>query len=194
MWGTHVRVQVSEAAKRFIPTHVGNSVAVTTLSSEETVHPHACGELIFTVSECHLIGGSSPRMWGTRHPPPVMRMEHRFIPTHVGNSFIGRRVRHREAVHPHACGELDVIRAWNVFKLGSSPRMWGTRYGDDLTVLNNRFIPTHVGNSDLQGRRYNVSPVHPHACGELVGPAAQPRPSVRFIPTHVGNSNVIPPP
>ena len=86
--------------------------------------------------------------------------------------------------------------------------MWGTHLVSQRLVSHQRFIPTHVGNSDLEGDPGGVHPVHPHACGELgylpSGPGASCGSSPRmwgtlipsdnsvnglwFIPTHVGNS------
>ena len=68
------------------------------------VHPHACGEHFVMAAVIELLGGSPPRMWGTRPqrlPPPAAA---RFTPTHVGNT------RRQYSAGP-----------------GSPPRMWGTR-------------------------------------------------------------------
>ena len=111
-------------------------------------------------------------------------------------------------VHPHACGELGKSLRGREIQTGSSPRMWGTRLFSRIHDIAQRFIPTHVGNSRLPDRYAAGGPVHPHACGELVGPqghlafkrGSSPRmwgtlltvfsrsAIGRFIPTHVGNS------
>ena len=74
--------------------------------------------------------------------------------------------------------------------------------------LTYRFIPTHVGNTAVNGRMEVISAVHPHACGEhRFNPdsgenvdGSSPRMwgtlqdaetgdiVTRFIPTHVGNT------
>ena len=86
--------------------------------------------------------------------------------------------------------------------------MWGTLDPVILGDFLDRFIPTHVGNSDNPMQELVLVSVHPHACGELkfldnavvVGYGSSPRmwgtqhkdrnkiDSARFIPTHVGNS------
>ncbi len=91
---------------------------------------------------------------------------------------------------------------------GSSPRMWGTLDTADSALDRLRFIPTHVGNTNLYVPTCSLSPVHPHACGEhhtihvvfLRHPGSSPRMwgtpyapgptplNYRFIPTHVGNT------
>ena len=75
-----------------------------------------------------------------------------------------------------------------------------------------RFIPTHVGNAQLQTAPAPSGPVHPHARGERPGPPPETRQvggssprtwgtqdaggrgcrGLRFIPTHVGNAPVLP--
>ena len=97
----------------------------------------------------------------------------------------------------HACGAV-----------GPSPRMWGIRAPPRPPVAYRRFIPTHVGNSRLQGGLRERREVHPHACGEYLmsGLSARndngssprmwgilsmrllPAFPQRFIPTHVGNT------
>ena len=49
---------------RFIPTRVGNTIQGTGSGSVISVHPHACGEYIFTRSMPMESVGSSPRVWG----------------------------------------------------------------------------------------------------------------------------------
>ena len=147
-------------------------------------------------------------MWGTRNGTGVWFASDRFIPTHVGNSKRVFPVKGVITVHPHACGELRIMRNLHTDSIGSSPRMWGTHREEDPNVMLPRFIPTHVGNSRIVHFSKNLSTVHPHACGELERgdvestssygssprmwgtPGQSEYVSVphRFIPTHVGNS------
>ena len=135
----------------------------------------------------HSDRGSSPRMWGTQQICICAPGISRFIPTHVGNSFV---------ILQSSSGS------------GSSPRMWGTPFSTQL--------PTSILGSSprMWGTRARHTPhpphpaVHPHACGELrCSPrressycgssprmwgtlAGNPGGMIvnRFIPTHVGNS------
>ena len=114
------------------------------------------------------------------------------------------------SVHPHACGEHSITQGQGTRLIGSSPRMWGTQWSRRRSLLLNRFIPTHVGNTSFfQNRPWEWS-VHPHACGEHCSKptsggiyiGSSPRmwgtleypdrlfPPARFIPTHVGNTIV----
>src|SRR5208283_4052546 len=65
MWGTPPAILLLFLMLRFIPTHVGNSGLVKSISTYPSVHPHACGELASGKNCFKSSGGSSPRMWGT---------------------------------------------------------------------------------------------------------------------------------
>ena len=71
-WGTRLFEVSDPRLERFIPTHVGNTLAASSSALTVTVHPHARGE--------HL----RPRLWPRR--------QSRFIPTHVGNTP-GRKIK-----------------------------------------------------------------------------------------------------
>ncbi len=147
-------------------------------------------------------------MWGTR-PGQARAVDHcRFIPTHVGNTWVTRTADARDAVHPHACGEHQEVQLKDWRFDGSSPRMWGTPGSPAQRLALRRFIPTHVGNTSKRFGRKTSATVHPHACGEhlwcltarTLERGSSPRmwgtlPIVRaavlverFIPTHVGNT------
>ena len=76
------------------------------------VHPHACGELLPVQLPTYGPIGSSPRLWGTLHHFDECPANFRFIPTPVGNSFSALQSGHICAVHPHACGELNLAEHW----------------------------------------------------------------------------------
>ena len=146
-------------------------------------------------------------MWGTVLQRRVVQVDGRFIPTHVGNGHPLPRQAAARTVHPHACGERAVVIPRWIVRRGSSPRMWGTVGDIDVCCLDDRFIPTHVGNGDAPAAVALLAAVHPHACGErrsavgvpscfagssprmwgTVTAAAFTHPTERFIPTHVGN-------
>ena len=179
--------------ERFIPTHVGNGATQARFDAGHR--------------------GSSPRMWGTVVAAKYDRAIGRFIPTHVGNGPEMAAADCRQSVHPHACGERDVVERDRKPDNGSSPRMWGTGPRPYSSGMSCRFIPTHVGNGAPRQPRPCQSSVHPHACGErndtavdtfsasgssprMWGTGAnvpRPRPATRFIPTHVGNGSSVAP-
>ena len=146
MWGTQIYGFARNHERRFIPTHVGNSVHRTATPSTLSVHPHTCGELsliilivLWSTVHPHTCGelveplavpslwiGSSPHMWGTHHGTETTYTLSRFIPTHVGNSHCVPVELEIRTVHPHTCGELRVIARYTTGLWGSSPHMWGT--------------------------------------------------------------------
>lgn len=71
--------------RRFIPTCVRNIQRSSNKTRTEMVHPHACGEQLFTTIHAHRFPGTSPRLWGTGKRPSYHR--------------------HTGPVHPHRCGE-----------------------------------------------------------------------------------------
>jgi len=105
MWGTHLIQFHPQRFGRFIPTHVGNTFSSPAMSQSFTVHPHACGEHIKRLGIIVVVGGSSPRMWGTHYNNAIYPIRQRFIPTHVGNTLPPHTASVEGSVHPHACGE-----------------------------------------------------------------------------------------
>ncbi len=208
MWGTRGRSWRQYQRRRFIPTHVGNTITTSSRDSRSPVHPHACGEHLAARLRIVFRTGSSPRMWGTHQPRIKDHDRDRFIPTHVGNTFTPVCCLALFAVHPHACGEHSWLRRPAPISSGSSPRMWGTPRVIPSAVKRARFIPTHVGNTVTMRSLTCSRSVHPHACGEHLVSAITPSqifgssprmwgtlPTVkdgiakgRFIPTHVGNT------
>jgi len=65
---------------------MGNSLIVDTPYDRFSVHPHAHGELEYTVIIQRYQGGSSPRSWGTLMRCYTTYPFLRFIPTLMGNS------------------------------------------------------------------------------------------------------------
>ena len=158
---------------RFIPTHVGNTGRPGPWAVRQTVHPHACGEYSSVLMPCVAHSGSSPRMWGIRAVKKTAPRGSRFIPTHVGNTSCFPVRRSSASVHPHACGEYMSASKEQKRSSGSSPRMWGIQRNTKECRKENRFIPTHVGNTAVGFWRTPFTSVHPHACGEYSCPEHQ---------------------
>ena len=171
-WGTGGQGITPLLPVRFIPTHVGNRLAWPHPSSTAPVHPHARGEqgddrrqpadqcavhphargeqVSWTLKEVDC-AGSSPRTWGTGLRGQVRQDGQRFIPTHVGNSGEGAAHGSARPVHPHARGEQCRCTSTRPKRSGSSPRTWGTVRQRIHGAGQQRFIPTHVGNSGSPG-------------------------------------------
>ena len=152
--------------------------------------------------------GSSPLAWGTLHPVRDIVEPQRFIPTRVGNTTRFSMSRNVITVHPHSRGEHGSSKKSSRSTSGSSPLAWGTHYEVLLRHLDERFIPTRVGNTCAYRGRNTRRAVHPHSRGEhFVAPGTVSAFSgssplawgtpvsisrvallIRFIPTRVGNT------
>ncbi len=127
VWGTHSLGKCNKSALRFIPTGVGNTIDTDIQWICIPVHPHGCGEHDSDVYSPSLVSGSSPRVWGTLLTPISNGFVYRFIPTGVGNTILTCTALLLSAVHPHGCGEHTMVINGIFKKIGSSPRVWGTR-------------------------------------------------------------------
>ncbi len=210
VWGTLNFPWGFSHGNRFIPTGVGNTILAPTHAATAAVHPHGCGEHGGKTRNNRDPGGSSPRVWGTQSRKRFLLVARRFIPTGVGNTVtLGRGVL-SEAVHPHGCGEHQRRAFSTATMFGSSPRVWGTLFGQDHQSARKRFIPTGVGNTSTKSKPWPIQSVHPHGCGEhwlidaneFCKDGSSPRvwgtrhlslsrSATRwFIPTGVGNTDV----
>ena len=171
-WGMHFGLSINDTDARFIPTHVGNAKCYSAAIELLTVHPHARGECHATITEAVGLLGSSPRPWGMLLLARVPSMHCRFIPTPVGNARFGYERPSTMAVHPHARGECEFVVSHVYTSSGSSPRPWGMPLAGKSQPRAPRFIPTPVGNAPGRKTSTIPRPVHPHARGECISPAA----------------------
>ena len=194
---------------RFIPTHTGNTTGTIILSSRKPVHPHTHGEHFPLIDFSNSANGSSPHTRGTQCLNKHQVVHGRFIPTHTGNTFRTPLLVSQRAVHPHTHGEHSGRLSASFPLCGSSPHTRGTPEKPLQADCNERFIPTHTGNTLLLPSQGLLSSVHPHTHGEhpldwLPGikthgssphtrgtppPCKLAFPFSRFIPTHTGNTN-----
>ncbi len=155
---------------RFIPAHAGNTAARRRSPRTTSVRPRACGEHQNAAMTAIAIGGSSPRMRGTRRARGEGGRGRRFIPAHAGNTCEDCVGLGCVPVHPRACGEHESVAPGISGHSGSSPRMRGTRGCDGFALDDRRFIPAHAGNTYRHRPRPHKIPVHPRACGEHMPP------------------------
>ena len=193
---------------RFTPTCVGNANAKDAHHRFPPVHPHVCGECLFSAGTSTSPCGSPPRVWGMLHMNGWRIVGLRFTPTCVGNAAAAPPRAPRCTVHPHVCGECRRESIEHAPCLGSPPRVWGMRPRRSRPPWGSRFTPTCVGNAEGTQARLHRGSVHPHVCGECrrAGPAwwachgspprvwgmqhaaFEPRFQPRFTPTCVGNA------
>ena len=144
--GTPRRHVGDDLVQRFIPAGAGNTTQVPVSSFGAPVHPRGCGEHVVAQVRVHLLGGSSPRVRGTRPMNALLLIRTRFIPAGAGNTFALWPYALCHTVHPRGCGEHATPIARTQRANGSSPRVRGT-----LST------GMHAGHRRL---------VHPRGCGE----------------------------
>ena len=207
-WGTLRAAHDDRLRRRFIPTCVGNTQGGAMGPAADTVHPHMRGEHVSLWWLGGGCAGSSPHAWGTRQRGSLAEALPRFIPTCVGNTQRWASDRPSTSVHPHMRGEHAVMAVGAFALLGSSPHAWGTPKKEAHKRLQDRFIPTCVGNTRRSPSHQMSTTVHPHMRGEhacpgfdaMSSPGSSPHawgtlsgpglrcPRSRFIPTCVGNT------
>ena len=165
-WGTRHQHRPGGGCSRFITTCVGNTLAVARAASMPPVHPHMRGEHDFDRDSLKAVRGSSPHAWGTLARAVVQALQHRFIPTCVGNTPPLCPRQRNPAVHPHMRGEHARASCMADSRAGSSPHAWGTHYWFRFRFRCCRFIPTCVGNTTAPDlKRQAIDGSSPHAWG-----------------------------
>ena len=165
-WGTRRYPVSAFAMERFIPTYMGNACTCISTTSVRAVHPHVHGERASIDAAHWLLGGSSPRTWGTLLHLTQLCHRYRFIPTYMGNAPSAHGRALPVQVHPHVHGERQVGSSRTGSAVGSSPRTWGTLETHANRAPHDRFIPTYMGNALHLEQHGLVQPVHPHVHGE----------------------------
>ena len=165
--GTRRRAPLAVALARFIPACAGNSAIQCRVTSQTTVHPRVCGELV--EADAYLVddSGSSPRVRGTPARRRCVHAHWRFIPACAGNSVDASINVVTQTVHPRVCGELSRVNVARISFTGSSPRVRGTLGRVLGCSRSNRFIPACAGNSPTLSAIGGLLAVHPRVCGEL---------------------------
>ena len=139
MRGTGLVDRPVQALRRFIPAHAGNRPGRRCPERPCSVHPRACGEQLEHVRGASALRGSSPRMRGTGQAGCRSRYQGRFIPAHAGNRNRHGSAVERGPVHPRACGEQLQRLLAMMGVTGSSPRMRGTVWLEDIGL--SAFLP-----------------------------------------------------
>ena len=167
LWGDFPQIRPLRALIRYIPTSVGRLPLTSQSIPRRSVHPHVCGEIC---SHCRLFkrhNGTSPRLWGDFLRHLVKESPYRYIPTSVGRLSWRRCGIISRSVHPHVCGEILFASASVCGHAGTSPRLWGDFWAEDVRPQRLRYIPTSVGRLYLSLPTRGKVTVHPHVCGEI---------------------------
>ena len=145
--GTRLVLAAMVGGWRFIPAGAGNAAALRPAGCPRPVHPRGCGERWDAGRPGAEIGGSSPRVRGTRCCPSSRLHPGRFIPAGAGNAHRRHGARRSGSVHPRGCGERPATHGQAYQLSGSSPRVRGTRSGRCAAPRWRRFIPAGAGNA-----------------------------------------------
>ena len=105
-------------------------------------------------------------MRGTLHDRFSETVVGGIIPACAGNTASGARARGLCRDHPRVCGEHDGINAGTPVKLGSSPRVRGTRPSVGMLRPVHGIIPACAGNTSSHQVTELFLRDHPRVCGE----------------------------
>ena len=168
LWGDWNNNVICTLWVRYIPTLVGRLPSLSISRRRAAVHPHACGEICYPDRPSPLNNGTSPRLWGDFLITKTTLGRTRYIPTLVGRFVPGSGSPPRYAVHPHACGEIEIRPNYHPTDYGTSPRLWGDSVSAGNAINTTRYIPTLVGRFTSPIGGIIITAVHPHACGEIL--------------------------
>ena len=147
MRGTRGHGEPADIHTGIIPADAGNTVPGIVGDFHGWDHPRGCGEHQCRLIGCGRLRGSSPRMRGT----PVLRVGPgfgvRIIPADAGNTVLEKQFDDQGKDHPRGCGEHSPAKSMNMSRMGSSPRMRGTRAGLHEGLQHARIIPADAGNT-----------------------------------------------
>ena len=145
VWGQDFFQYLFSAHFRIIPTRVGTSLTIYSLTQVCWDHPHACGDKIRSMNQPIPNKGSSPRVWGQGKTNEKGFRWLGIIPTRVGTSYVDEYSYDSIEDHPHACGDKNYSAFNPICQAGSSPRVWGQVSAQKMSLYRLRIIPTRVG-------------------------------------------------
>ena len=110
--------------------------------------------------------GSSPRLRGTLNGLWQSTTTGGIIPALAGNTPRRPRPIPTSRDHPRACGEHSRESRNLAARVGSSPRLRGTREPPQRLIVELGIIPALAGNTKPDAKRPSKYWDHPRACGE----------------------------
>ena len=213
VWGQRGHVRDQPVPPRFTPTRVGTTRTELGEAQNLTgspprvwgqrwygclggvcgsVHPHACGDNLITVSWAlynrwftptrvgttmtsgmmtAVTAGSPPRVWGQRRGLYRDHLQVRFTPTRVGTTEGGTEgAKGKDGSPPRVWGQL-FTRLMFLFPLRFTPTRVGTTLSPRLPRHHVIGSPPRVwGQREMDGGVCPGWSVHPHACGDNFSP------------------------
>ena len=200
--GTRAAHDYQSVVRGIIPACAGN----TAFDSREIIkardHPRVCGEHATLRVKLLRVSGSSPRVRGTRRVEREPGGCAGIIPACAGNTTASTRERPSSWDHPRVCGEHDGLNVGMPVKLGSSPRVRGTRHGQASVDIPVGIIPACAGNTSSHQVTELFLRDHPRVCGEHLacthirsyvrGSSPRVRGTPQVVDVHRLNGGIIP--
>ena len=166
MRGTLERIVNGAHGAGIIPAYAGNTSTTGVFTAYRRDHPRVCGEHEGLKAFTSALGGSSPRMRGTRSACPFGITNCGIIPAYAGNTLLPRRFYPLTRDHPRVCGEHKMKPTTLSGSMGSSPRMRGTHHRSPVACAGGGIIPAYAGNTSCCRATQSVCGDHPRVCGE----------------------------
>ena len=125
--GKHSRAASTPCAAGYIPARAGEAGWYPSSSTDQKVHPRACGGSLGYLAHIEHYGGTSPRVRGklARTTAPMPRPG--YIPARAGEARWTSSATLTTRVHPRACGGSVDQEAGGAAFRGTSPRVRGKR-------------------------------------------------------------------
>ena len=151
-----------------------------------------CGAAPLPLHALRTVQGLSPRVWGSLQKITVSTDTPGSIPTCVGQPSLRAELRIVPTVYPHVCGAaVQPSQAAHITQ-GLSPRVWGSPRQEDSGSLQERSIPTCVGQPLRIQHLLIPMEVYPHVCGAANGVTRDPLPNSGLSPRVWGSLLFLP--
>ncbi len=150
---------------RFISTCVEQTPVDAPKPTASPVHLHVRGADVVCGEEVGVIVGSSPRAWSRRSGRSGRTCGKRFISTCVEQTIGSSSCAPRRTVHLHVRGADIFADVTALAAIGSSPRAWSRRNGEQQRGDHVRFISTCVEQTSSLSGAAGGSTVHLHVRG-----------------------------
>ena len=196
MRGKPSRYPYIPTIRRIIPARAGQTTDGRTGPKSYSDHPRACGANSAVSDAVVPDFGSSPRVRGKPTIDGKAENSARIIPARAGQTNRPPRIILNSADHPRACGANYLDNPWDMFKIGSSPRVRGKPRRRSSSPPLRRITPARAGQTSTADTcTWEVSD-HPRACGANMTPfrpftvTEGSSPRVRGKPNHAASTGV----
>ena len=148
-----------------IPACAGEPRESAEGACERGVHPRVCGGARNAADFDLKYRGPSPRVRGSRTRRESIKSTARSIPACAGEPARSSTQTTSRRVHPRVCGGATRARQRRPAGVGPSPRVRGSRRGDDGGARPCGSIPACAGEPSLPCPTGRQTWVHPRVCG-----------------------------